>query len=42
VRRGDSLWTISRRHNVSTSELIAMNNLTTSVIYPGDRLTVRR
>ncbi len=42
VRRGDSLWTLARRHNVSTSELIAMNNLTTSVIYPGDRLTVRR
>ncbi|MEE9208544.1 MAG: LysM peptidoglycan-binding domain-containing protein [Gemmatimonadota bacterium] len=42
VRRGDSLWTLARRHNVSTSELIAMNNLTTSRIYPGDRLTVRR
>ncbi|MEN8145847.1 MAG: LysM peptidoglycan-binding domain-containing protein [Gemmatimonadota bacterium] len=42
VRRGDSLWTLARRHNVSTGQLIAMNNLTSSVIHPGDRLTVRR
>lgn len=40
VQRGDTLWTIARAHGVSTSDLMAMNNLRTSRIYPGDRLTV--
>jgi len=42
VRRGDSLWTIARAHGVSTGELMTMNNLKSSVIHPGDRLTVGR
>ena len=42
VRRGDSLWTIARAHGVSTGELMTMNNLRSSVIHPGDRLTVGR
>ena len=42
VRRGDSLWTIARAHGVSTGELMTMNNLNSSVIHPGDRLTVGR
>ncbi len=42
VRRGDTLWTIARRHGVTTGELMAMNNLKSSVIRPGDRLTVSR
>ena len=40
VRRGDTLWTIARAHGMSTGELMAMNNLKSSVIHPGDRLTV--
>lgn len=42
VRRGDSLWTIARAHGVSTGDLMTMNNLKSSVIHPGDRLTVGR
>lgn len=42
VRRGDTLWTIARAHGVSTGELMKMNNLKSSVIHPGDRLTVGR
>jgi membrane-bound lytic murein transglycosylase D len=42
VRRGDSLWTIARAHGVSTGELMTLNNLSSSVIHPGDRLTVGR
>ena len=42
VRRGDTLWAIGRRYNVSTGELMAMNGLTSSKIHPGDRITVRR
>lgn len=42
VRRGDTLWAIGRRYNVSAGELMAMNGLTSSKIHPGDRITVRR
>lgn len=42
VQRGDSLWTISRRYNVSTTQLMRINGLDSSLIYPGDRITVRR
>jgi LysM repeat protein len=40
VQRGDTLWTIARAHGVTTGDLMTMNNLKTSRIYPGDRLTV--
>lgn len=42
VRRGDTLWDIARRHRVSTRQLKSWNDLRSSVIRPGDRLTVRR
>lgn len=42
VRRGDTLWAISRRYNVPTSALMQLNGLNSSVIHPGDRITVRR
>jgi membrane-bound lytic murein transglycosylase D len=42
VQRGDSLWTIARRHSVSTRDLMAWNGLTSTVIKVGDRLEVRR
>ncbi|MEJ2320060.1 MAG: LysM peptidoglycan-binding domain-containing protein [Gemmatimonadales bacterium] len=42
VRRGDTLWSLARRHGVSTTDLMRWNNLSSSKIHPGDRLTVRR
>ncbi|MEC9488308.1 MAG: L,D-transpeptidase family protein [Halanaerobium sp.] len=40
VQRGDSLWSIARRFNLSVSSLMRANNLSTSIIYPGQRLTI--
>ena len=42
VRRGDTLWSLARRHGVSTTDLMRWNNLSSTKIHPGDRLTVRR
>jgi membrane-bound lytic murein transglycosylase D len=42
VRRGDTLWAIARRYNVSTRELMSWNGLRSASIHPGDRLEVRR
>jgi len=41
VRRGDSLWTIARRHNISPEEIKKWNNLKDSTIYPGNRLLLK-
>jgi nucleoid-associated protein YgaU len=40
VRRGDSLWTIARRHGTTVSELRSANNLRGSRIYAGQVITV--
>lgn len=42
VRRGDTLWAIARRYGTSTGDLMAANGLSSAVIHPGDRITVRR
>lgn len=42
VRRGDTLWSLARRHGVSTTQLMQWNNLSSTTIHPGDRLTVSR
>ncbi|OGL63587.1 MAG: hypothetical protein A3J27_13085 [Candidatus Tectomicrobia bacterium RIFCSPLOWO2_12_FULL_69_37] len=43
VEAGESVWTISRLYGVSPEDLIRWNSLSTSaVIFPGDRLRVRR
>ena len=42
VQRGDSLWAISRRYNVTTTQLMQINGLSSSRIHPGDQITVRR
>jgi membrane-bound lytic murein transglycosylase D len=42
VRRGDTLWDISRRYNVTTTQLMQINGLNSSRIHPGDQITVRR
>jgi len=42
VRPGDTLWSIARRYGTSTSNLMAANGLSSSVIHPGDRITINR
>ena len=42
VQRGDTLWDISRRYNVTTTQLMQINGLNSSRIHPGDQITVRR
>jgi membrane-bound lytic murein transglycosylase D len=40
VRRGDSLWSIARNHNVSPEEIKSWNNLKNNTILPGNRLLI--
>jgi nucleoid-associated protein YgaU len=40
VRRGDSLWTIARRHNTSVDRLRAANDMSSNRIVPGQVLKV--
>jgi membrane-bound lytic murein transglycosylase D len=41
VRRGETLWEISRRYGVSIAELMEWNGLESRTIRPGQRLRVR-
>lgn len=38
VRKGDSLWKIGQRFNVSVAEIKRINELTSDLIYPGQKL----
>ncbi|MGB3313391.1 MAG: LysM peptidoglycan-binding domain-containing protein, partial [Albidovulum sp.] len=41
IRRGDSLWSIARRFNVSQQQLVAWNGISTKAyIQPGQKLKV--
>jgi len=40
VKSGDTLSKIAIQHNISLNDLMAWNNLTSSLIYPGDVLVV--
>ena len=40
IQKGDSLWAISRKYNISVPELIAINNLDTLTLQIGDQLLV--
>lgn len=42
VVSGDSLSKIAARHNISLSNLMEWNNLSTTLIYPGDQLKVKK
>ncbi len=42
VRKGESLWSISEKYNVTVSELFRWNNLRRSRIWPGIKLKVQR
>ncbi len=42
VQKGDTLWNISRRFNVSPEDIKRWNKLSGSGLTPGDTLTVRR
>ena len=42
VKKGDTLWQIARRHNMTTAALLSLNNLNkNSIIQPGQRLRVK-
>lgn len=40
VQKGDSLWTIAKRYDVTTRDLMTWNGLTSSRIYPGDEVRI--
>ncbi|WP_026571275.1 peptidoglycan endopeptidase [Sediminibacillus sp. JSM 1682029] len=42
VKSGDSLSKIAARHNISLSDLMQWNNLSTTLIYPGDVFVVSK
>ena len=41
VRSGDSLWSIARKHNISTEEIKRWNNLKSNTIHPGNPLLLK-
>ncbi|WP_082234069.1 LysM peptidoglycan-binding domain-containing protein [Halobacillus massiliensis] len=40
VKKGDTLYGIGKQHGVSVDELMSWNGLSSSLIYPGDELSV--
>jgi LysM repeat protein len=42
VKRGDSLWAISQDHGTTIEALQELNNITGHLIYPGQKLIVRK
>ena len=40
VKKGDSLWSISRKYNITVNELIELNNLTTINLQTGEQLLI--
>jgi 3D (Asp-Asp-Asp) domain-containing protein/LysM repeat protein len=40
VKKGDTLWGLSRVHNTSVENIQKLNHLTTDLIHPGDELTI--
>ncbi len=42
VQRGDSLWLIAQKYNISVNDLINANNLSSNIIQIGDELIIPR
>lgn len=40
VKSGDSLWAIATLHGISLNKMMKMNNLTSTLIYPGQKLVI--
>ncbi|MFW5998861.1 MAG: L,D-transpeptidase family protein [Halanaerobiaceae bacterium] len=40
VKKGDSLWTISKKFKISIEDIIKLNNIENDTIYPDDRLKI--
>jgi 3D (Asp-Asp-Asp) domain-containing protein/LysM repeat protein len=40
VKKGDTLWDLSRANNTTVENIQMLNNLTTDLIHPGDVLTI--
>ena len=41
VGKGDTLWSISRKFNISVNELTVSNNLNSETLYPGQKLVIK-
>ncbi|ARI77341.1 3D domain-containing protein [Halobacillus mangrovi] len=41
VKSGDTLWEISQKFGVSVDQLMSWNNLSSTMIYPGDKFSVK-
>jgi LysM repeat protein len=41
VKRGDTLWDIAKKYNVSVSQLKNWNNMRSVRIRPGDRIRIK-
>ncbi|CAK8725315.1 LysM domain-containing protein [Candidatus Electrothrix laxa] len=42
VRNGDSLWSIARKHQVSTQEIKRWNSLRDNLLHPGKKLVIKK
>ncbi|MCI5188558.1 MAG: LysM peptidoglycan-binding domain-containing protein [Candidatus Electrothrix sp. AS4_5] len=42
VRHGDSLWSIARKHQVSTREIKQWNQLNNNLLHPGKKLVIKK
>ncbi|MGP4041138.1 cell wall hydrolase [Gracilibacillus sp. D59] len=40
VKQGDTFWKIAQKYGVSTNELMHINNYSSSMLYPGENLTI--
>ncbi|KHE67193.1 3D domain-containing protein [Halobacillus sp. BBL2006] len=41
VKSGDTLWSISQKYGISVDQLMSWNNLSSTMIYPGDQFSVK-